>query len=150
MLTRTKGATNIKSNGKPETDADNGEPKVTKKRGRLPGQKIEREPAVIIPLNKNFRVKITAGFGPCLQEKGEPKEDEIEKEKVDTEDMGWKNPKYFNTWEQLFKYLVFELTRQKAKKEEVLPFEKYYELFEKSTKEAKKMFAPLDEVRLKG
>ena len=64
-----------------------------KKRGRQKGQVVEREPAIYVELNKQFRVKIDK-LNMTLQEKGKAENED------DNEDAGWKNLGYqYRDWE---------------------------------------------------
>jgi hypothetical protein len=150
-LVITKGATN--KNTKKETVVKPIDPNApVKTRGIQKGQKIERDPVIIVQLNDKFRVKIDK-LNKTLQEKSEKKKDiNTETEDDDNEDAGWRNLGHWQSWEHIFKQLVDELTKRKllkAQKEHLVYFEQCLELFNKSTKEAKKMFANIDEVQMK-
>lgn len=139
-MPRTKGSKNKKAETPIEENV-NIEPVEKKRRGRQPGQVIEREPAVIVELSNKYRVKIDK-YNKILQEKGKSESEE------DSEDTGWKNIGYFGKWEHIFKTLVDELTRQKAKKETPVAMERYLEIFKKNTEKVNKMFASLDETTM--
>lgn len=145
-MARTKGATNKKSGNNDSNTTS--EPTEKKKRGRQKGDPApEREPAIIVELSDKYRVKIDK-WNKTLQEKSKLKEVENTDEENDNED-GWKVLGYYQKWENIYSKLVDELTKQRAKKNVINTFQQYYDYFVKATKDANKMFAPLDEVMMK-
>lgn len=152
-MARIKEATNKKV----VTDKT-GEPKITKKRGRQPGQVIKKEPAVIVELNKDYRIrmdKLSYTLQVKMEKSENPEIDEIENETTDVEDVGWKVLGYFSPsivgLGHLFENLRSSLLLKKCKKEQkkenqanVVSAEKFMELIVKSTNEAKKMFGVLE------
>jgi hypothetical protein len=110
------------------------------RKGRQKGQVFETETTPTITLDENFRFKDDTRQYVLQKISGT-------EEKEDEEDAGWITLGYFTSHESIFNYLVKYLTRQKARKDVVLPFEKYLTYFKQSKKEVEKMFEGIDMVK---
>lgn len=148
-MARKKGSTN--KNVSIE-QVDPNAPK--KKRGRQPGSPApQREPAVIIPLGKNYRIKWDK-LNKTLQEKSTNQQEKIENDIEETDENGWKNLGYFDNFKFLGKCFVEELVRKKAQKENkdaVIEIEQLIEIVEKTYKKVNSLFGQMDidETRIK-
>lgn len=143
-MSRTKGAVGKKN----EEEVKDEVVKEKKHRGRQPGQVIVREPAVVIELSKDYRIKMDT-LQYTLQVKGKPQEPVDDDEE---NEAGYKVLGYYGFHNEGLRYLclaiVNDLTikkgRNASKSKEQIKWEEYVEFFNKSFKEVSKMFAPLD------
>ena len=98
-------------------------------------------PDPVVILNDVYQVTLDSRC-LILQKKATNEDTDLSKEE---QKAGIRNLGYFSTWEHIGNYLVKELTREKAKKDEKIYIEQYISTIKESNKEITEMFKKLDD-----